>query len=68
MFKNFLIKLLEPNINNRISIYEAFEDSWIKGAEILFEEKENINDSEIFLINLITDNVRNFNEYINTKK
>ena len=68
MFKNFLIKLLEPNINNRISIYEALEDSWIKGAEILFEEKENINDSEIFLINLITDNVRNFNEYINTKK
>ena len=67
MFNEFITKLLEQNINNRINIYEALENAWIKGAEILFKEKEKLNDSEIFLINLITDNFRNFNEYINTK-
>lgn len=67
MFKEFLIKLLERNINNRINIYEALDNSWIKGAEILFKEKEKINDSEIFLINLITDNIPNFNNYIYSK-
>ena len=65
--KNFLTKLLESNIDNRINIYDALEDTWIKGAELLFKEKEKINDSEIFLINLITDNIINFNEYINKK-
>lgn len=64
LFKKFLGNLLEKNIKNRINIYDALEDPWIKGAEILFKEKEKLNDLEKFLINMITDNVRSFNEYL----
>ena len=64
LFKKFLGGLLDKNIKNRLSIYEAMEDPWIKGAKLINEEKEKINDKEKFLINMITDNVRSFNEYL----
>jgi serine/threonine protein kinase len=64
LFRKFLGNLLEKNIKNRMSVYEALEDPWIKAAELLIKEKEKINDMEKFLICLITDNVRSFNEYL----
>ena len=63
-FLKFLNKLIERDIKKRINIYEALNDNWVKGGEILFNEKEKIDDNEIFLINMITDNIRCFNEYI----
>ena len=56
--------MLEKDIKKRTNIFEALENPWIKGAELLFEEKEKIYDMEIFLINMITDNIRSFNEYL----
>ena len=64
LFRKFLGNLLEKNIKNRMSVYEALEDPWIKASELLVKEKEKINDMEKFLICMITDNVRSFNEYI----
>ena len=64
LFKKFLRSLLEKNIKNRISIYEALDDPWIKSADLLIKEKEKLNDIEKFLINMITDNVRSFNDYL----
>ena len=64
LFKKFLRSLLEKNIKNRINIYEALEDPWIKSADLLIKEKEKLNDMEKFLINMITDNVRSFNDYL----
>ena len=64
LFKNFLLSLLNKNIKNRINIYEALEHPWIEGAKTLFKEKEKIRDLEKFLLNLVTDNVRSFNDYI----
>ena len=64
LFKNFLFGLLEKNIKKRFSLYEIMEHPWIKGADLIFKEKEKIYDLEKFLINLITDNIRSFNEYI----
>ena len=58
LFRKFSGNLLEKNIKNRMSVYEALEDPWIKAAELLTKEKEKINDMEKFLICLITDNVR----------
>ena len=67
LFLKFINKLLEKDIKNRFNIYDALNDPWIKGAELLFKEKEKIDDTEIFLINIITDNFRCFNnEYINS--
>ena len=64
LFKKFLSNLLEKNIKNRMSIYDALEDPWIKGADLLFKEKEKINDNEKFLINMITSSIYSFNEYL----
>jgi len=64
LFKKFLGNLLEKNIKNRMSVYEALEDPWIKAADLLIKEKEKLNDMEKFLIYMITDNVRSFNEYL----
>ena len=64
LFLKFINRLLEKDITKRINIYNALNDPWIKGAELLFKEKEKIDDIEIFLINIIADNFRCFNEYI----
>ena len=65
-FIDFLNCLLEKNINKRININESLNHHWIKGAKLLMEEKEIINNANIFLTCLITDNFRAFNEYINS--
>ena len=68
MFLNFLNKLLEKDIKKRINIYDALNEPWVKGGEILFNEKEKIDNTEIFLINIITDNLACFNEYIHNNR
>ena len=64
LFKKFLENLLEKDIKNRMSVYDALEDPWIKAADLLMKEKEKLNNFEKFLINMITDNVKGFNEYL----
>jgi serine/threonine protein kinase len=63
-FIDFVTKLLEKDINKRMSIYEAIQHPWIKGAKILFDEKDNTYNVYSFFINLMTDNIKNFNDYI----
>ena len=63
-FIDFLKKLLEPNIKNRINIDEALNHYWIKGAQILFDEKEKLFNACSFLSELITDHIKNFNDYL----
>ena len=62
--KDFLKGLLEKDYKKRFNIQQALRHPWIQGAKIINEEKENIYCLESFLINIITDNVPNFNEYI----
>ena len=64
LFIKFLKNLLEKNIKNRISVFDALEDPWIKGAELIFQEREKIDDNGKFLLNLIYDNIRGFNDYL----
>ena len=62
--KDFLKGLLEKDYKKRFNIQQALRHPWIQGAKIINEEKENIYCLESFLINIITDNIPNFNEYI----
>ena len=62
--KDFLRHLLEKDYKNRYNIEQAMNHPWIKGAKIIKDEKENIFCLESFLINIITDNIPKFNEYI----
>jgi len=64
-FIDFLKKLLEKDINKRISIYEAMNHYWVKGAKILIDEKEKFYNCSSFLVNLVTDHIINFDRYIN---
>ena len=68
MFINFLKKVLEKDYKKRYNIKEALEDPWIKGWDIINEEKENIGIEENFtnfFEKLKNNSILNFNEYIN---
>ena len=64
LFRSFISRLLNKNIKMRLSIEEAMNHQWIKGAGLIFGEKEKIFDLEKFLINLVTDTIKPFNEFI----
>lgn len=63
-FRNFLEGILEKDINKRLSIEEALNHPWVKGAEILFNEKEKIGDITAFTLSIMTDSILNFQKYI----
>ena len=68
MFEDFLRGILEVDINKRFDIETAMKHPWIKGAAIIMDEKENINCLQKFLVNLVSDNIMEFNEYIKNKE
>ena len=68
LFKKFLKGLLNKNLKERFSINEAMEDPWIRGAKLIFKEKEKMYDLEKFLINIVTDNIKLFNDYLKNYK
>ena len=63
-FRDFISKLLEKDINKRMSIYEAGRHPWIKGAEILMMEKEKMYNINPFVVNLMTNNIKKFNDFL----
>ena len=63
-FENFLRNILEKDYEKRYNIKEALEDPWIKGWDIINEEKENTDQQENFVIRLVSDNIPKFNKYI----
>ena len=66
-FIDFLQKLLEKDINKRININEASNHYWVKGGEILIDEKEKLYNSNFFLTKVINNSVKNFNDYLKKK-
>ena len=64
LLKDFLKGLLNKDYMKRLSIKKALNHPWIKGADIILDEKEKSFCHENFLINLITDNIPKFNNYI----
>ena len=63
-FKDFLKHVLELDYTNRYSVKDALNDPWIKGWDIINDDKENTGIQENFIIRLISDNIPRFNEYI----
>jgi len=66
-FLDFMKNLLEKDINKRISIEDALNHYWIKGATILLDEKEKCSNQSSFISYLITDHIKSFNDYIKKK-
>mgnify|MGYP002625391004 FL=1 len=63
-FIDFLNRLLERDINKRINIDQALQHHWIKGADILFNEREKLYNMNSFFISLKTDFFKEFNDYM----
>ena len=63
-FIDFLKKLLEKDINKRIDINQALNHYWVKGAQLILDEKENLYNAGKFLSLLITDHIKTFNDYL----
>jgi len=63
-FIDFIKKLLEKDISKRINISQALNHYWVKGAKILYEEKEKLYNAGSFLSLLITDQIKEFNDYL----
>ena len=68
LFRNFLEKILEKDYTKRYGLKDTFKDPWVKGWDIINEEKENIGIQEDFINKLITDTIPKFNEYLNENK
>jgi serine/threonine-protein kinase len=64
MFKNFVKKCLEKDINKRYNIYQAMNDPWMKGYNMILDEKENLYNAGKFMIEMLVDNIKPFNDYI----
>ena len=63
-FKDFVSKLLEKDINKRMNMYESLNHYWINGAKILYDEREKCYNAGVFVSYLLTDHIRDFNEYM----
>ena len=63
-FLDFLKSLLEKEVGKRIGLNQALEHYWIKGADLLNEEKEKCYKMDIFVSYLLTDHIKSFNEYL----
>ena len=68
LFINFLKNCLNKDIKQRYDIYQAMNDVWFKGYQIILDEKEKIYNASKFLIDLMVDNLINFNEYLKTQE
>ena len=68
LFKNFVSKCLEKDIKKRYNIYQVMNDPWIKAYQVIQNEKENLVNAEKFLVELMVDNIKNFNDYIKEKE
>ena len=63
-FIDFLSKLLEKDINKRINIYETLNHYWIKGANLLLDEKEKSYYNNNFICYLLANHIKMFEDYI----
>lgn len=63
LFINFIKNCLDKDINKRYNIYQAMNDPWIKGYQIILDEKEKLFYANEFIVNLMLSNLINFNKY-----
>ena len=68
LFFQFLKNCLNKDIKKRYNIYQAMKDPWIKGYQIILNEKEKLYNANKFIIDLMVDNLINFNKYYEDEK
>ena len=57
---------MNKDIKQRYDIYQLMNDPFVKGYQIILNEKEKLYNAGKFVIDLMVDNIINFNEYLKT--
>ena len=65
-FLNLIKNCLNKDIKQRYDIYQLMNDPFVKGYQIILNEKEKLYNAGKFVIDLMVDNIINFNEYLKT--
>jgi serine/threonine protein kinase len=65
-FLNLIKNCLNKDIKKRYDIYQLMNDPFVKGYQIILNEKEKLYNAGKFVIDLMVDNIINFNEYLKT--
>ena len=65
-FLNLLRNCLNKDIKKRYDIYQLMNDPFVKGHQIILNEKEKLYNAGKFVIDLMVDNILNFNQYLKT--
>ena len=55
---------LNKDINKRYNIHQLVNDPWVKGYKIILDEKEKLYNAGKFVVDLMVDNIINFNQYL----
>ena len=55
---------LNKDINKRYNIQQLVNHPFVKGYQIILDEKEKLYNAGKFVVDLMVDNILNFNEYI----
>ena len=64
IFLNLLKKCLNKDIKKRYNIYQLMKDPYFEGYQIILNEKEKMYNASKFVVDLMVDNILNFNQYI----
>ena len=67
LFINFLKKCLEKDIKKRYNIYQVMNDPWMKSYQIILNEKNNLYNAGKFMIEMLVDSIKPFNDYVKPK-
>ena len=59
---------MDKDIKKRYNIYKAMNDPWLKGYQIILNEKEKLYCANKFIVDLMVDNLINFNKYFENEK
>jgi len=63
-FINLLKNCLNKDIKQRYDINQLINDDWARGYQIILNEKEKLYNAGKLVIDLMVDNMINFNDYI----
>ena len=68
IFLNLIKNCLNKDIKNRYSIYQLMKDPFYQGYQVILNEKEKLYNAGKFVVDLMVDNILNFNKYIKEKE
>ena len=68
MFLNLIKNCLNKDLNKRYSIYQLMKDPFFEGYQIIMNEKEKLYNAGKFVVDLMVDNIINFNLFIKERE